>query len=199
MDLEKIQASLRELKLPGWLLYDFHGSNPIARHVIGLGPDRLATRRWFGLIPERGEPVWLHHAIEAHLFADLPGKRIPFVAYRALQDKLKLLVQGGDREAMEYAPGGIIPYVSRADAGTLTGRLGCTSPSRPTCSPICRENGSRSSLTGSCRTSSSCLSREWTEWPWSTPRGESSRTSRGSMPGRSSWSVPQESRWSAAP
>jgi Xaa-Pro aminopeptidase len=119
VDLTRIQSSLKELQLPGWLLYDFHGSNPIARHVAGLGEDRFSTRRWFGFLPQSGEPTWLHHAIEAHLFADLPGRRIPFVAYRELQEKLRDMLHGVERVAMEYAPGGVIPYVSRVDAGTV--------------------------------------------------------------------------------
>src|SRR5262245_17565875 len=119
MNLETIQSSLKELGLPAWLLYDFHGSNPIARHVAGLGPERLVTRRWFGLLPASGEPTWLHHAIEAHLFAELPGKRIAFVGYRELQEKLRDILKGLDRVAMEYVPQGAIPYVSRVDAGTI--------------------------------------------------------------------------------
>jgi Xaa-Pro dipeptidase len=119
MNLETIQASLKELGLPAWLLYDFHGSNPIARHVAGIGPERLVTRRWFGLLPAQGEPVWLHHAIEAHLFADLPGRRIAFVGYRELQERLREILKGYDRVAMEYVPLGAIPYVSRVDAGTV--------------------------------------------------------------------------------
>jgi Xaa-Pro aminopeptidase len=119
MNLDTIQGSLKELGLPAWLLYDFHGSNPIARHVAGIGPERLVTRRWFGLIPASGEPVWLHHAIEAHLFADLPGRRIAFVGYRELQERLREILKGIDRVAMEYVPLGAIPYVSRVDAGTI--------------------------------------------------------------------------------
>ncbi|HZN03180.1 MAG TPA: M24 family metallopeptidase [Candidatus Polarisedimenticolia bacterium] len=119
MNLETIQASLKELGLPAWLLYDFHGSNPIARHVAGLGPERLVTRRWFGLLPAQGEPTWLHHAIEAHLFTELPGKRIPFVGYRELQERLREILKGIDRVAMEYVPQGAIPYVSRVDGGTI--------------------------------------------------------------------------------
>ena len=30
-DIGAVQAALREDGLDGWLLYDFHGSNPIAR------------------------------------------------------------------------------------------------------------------------------------------------------------------------
>jgi Xaa-Pro aminopeptidase len=119
MNLETIQGSLKELGLPAWLLYDFHGSNPIARHVAGLGPERLVTRRWFGLLPASGEPTWLHHAIEAHLFADLPGKRVAFVGYKELQERLREMLKGLDRVAMEYVPLGAIPYVSRVDAGTI--------------------------------------------------------------------------------
>ncbi len=119
MDVQAIQSILRSSDLDGWLLYDFHGINPIARRVIGLGDERFATRRWFGLIPAAGEPTWLHHAIEAHLFSDLPGRRVPFVAYRELQTSLRDLLKGLKRVAMEYVPGGAIPYVSRVDAGTL--------------------------------------------------------------------------------
>ncbi len=119
MNVEKIQTTLQELGLDGWLLYDFHGSNPVARHVIGMGDDRFATRRWFGYVPARGEPIWLHHAIEAHLFADLPGRRVRFVGYRELCDKLKETLKGVKKVAMEYEPGGAIPYISRVDAGTI--------------------------------------------------------------------------------
>ncbi|PYT15057.1 MAG: hypothetical protein DMF51_07435 [Acidobacteria bacterium] len=119
IDLAGIQSMLKSLDLDAWLLYDFHGINPIARRVIGLGPDRFATRRWFGLVPAAAEPVWLHHAIEAHLFAGLPGRRVPFVAYRELQDRLRETLKGVKRVAMEYAPGGALPYVSRVDAGTI--------------------------------------------------------------------------------
>jgi Xaa-Pro dipeptidase len=119
MDVAEIQSVLKSLDLDGWLLYDFHGGNPVARRIVGLGADRFATRRWFGLLPAEGEPTWLHHAIEAHLFADLPGRRVPFVGFRELQDKLRDLLKGTKRLAMEYVPGGTIPYVSRVDAGTI--------------------------------------------------------------------------------
>ncbi len=119
MDVQRIQSALKSFDLEAWLLYDFRGANPIARRVVGLGEDRFATRRWFGLIPADGDPVWLHHAIEAHLFADLPGRRVAFVGFRELQEKLRDLLRGVKRVAMEYVPGGSLPYVSRVDAGTI--------------------------------------------------------------------------------
>jgi Xaa-Pro dipeptidase len=47
LDVAAVQASLEEHGLDGWLLYDFHGSNPIARSLAGLSHDsQLTTRRW---------------------------------------------------------------------------------------------------------------------------------------------------------
>jgi len=46
----RIQEALREEGIPAWLLFDFHGSNPIARKVVGMasGPEGpKTTRRWF--------------------------------------------------------------------------------------------------------------------------------------------------------
>ncbi|CAN5265096.1 hypothetical protein BH23GEM4_BH23GEM4_08960 [soil metagenome] len=60
-DLRRIQMALRGAELDGWLLYDFHGSNPVAAAVLGLPP---LTRRYFVLIPASGAPVALTHRIE---------------------------------------------------------------------------------------------------------------------------------------
>jgi len=119
MNLAEIQKALVSSELDAWLLFDFHGLNPIATRVAGLGGAHMITRRWFGLIPSKGEPVWLHSAIEAHVFADLPGKKVAYVGWRQLEEKLRDLLKDQRRVAMEYSPGGAIPYVSRVDAGTL--------------------------------------------------------------------------------
>jgi Xaa-Pro aminopeptidase len=119
MNLSEIQKALVSSELDGWLLFDFHGLNPIATRVAGLGGAHMMTRRWFGLVPSKGEPVWLHSAIEAHVFADLPGKKVAYVGWRQLEEKLGSILQGHRRVAMEYSPGGAIPYVSRVDGGTL--------------------------------------------------------------------------------
>ena len=79
MNLDEIRKALAKAEMDAWLLFDFHGINPIARRVAGLGEGHMITRRWFGLIPVQGEPVWLHSAIEGHVFAGLPGKKISYV------------------------------------------------------------------------------------------------------------------------
>ena len=57
LDIAAVQRALRDDGLDGWLLYDFHGSNPIARRVTGLNDAaKLTTRRWYYLIPVDGPP-----------------------------------------------------------------------------------------------------------------------------------------------
>ena len=73
MDIAAIQKALAEEKIDGWLLYDFRGSNPIARSVIGFDDHQIATRRWFYLIPAKGEPVAIQHVIEPKALAKAPG------------------------------------------------------------------------------------------------------------------------------
>jgi Xaa-Pro aminopeptidase len=119
MNIAEIQKALTAAELDGWLLFDFHEINPIARRVAGLGDRHMITRRWFGLLPAKGEPTWLHSAIEAHVFEGLPGSRVAYVGWRELESHLKGLLTNHKRVAMEYSPGGAIPYVSRVDAGTL--------------------------------------------------------------------------------
>ena len=36
LSIPAVQGALKEEGLDGWLLYDFHGSNPIARRLAGL-------------------------------------------------------------------------------------------------------------------------------------------------------------------
>ena len=119
LDLPGIQRALRDGGLDGWLLYDFHGSNPIATRLTGV--DRgahLTTRRWYYLIPRDGEPRALVHAIERHNLDMLPGRKIVYGRREQLEAGLTELLKGAQRVAMEYSPDCAIPYVSRVDAGT---------------------------------------------------------------------------------
>lgn len=118
--LEDVQAALAEDGLDGWLLYDFHGSNPIARTVAGLnGGGKLTTRRWFYLIPAQGAPRALVHAIEPDTLAHLPGQTRRYAGREALDDGLDALLAGMKTVAMEYSPLNAIPYIARVDAGTV--------------------------------------------------------------------------------
>jgi len=119
LDIAAVQAALQRANLDGWLLYDFHGSNPIAARLAGLtGDGHMATRRWYYLIPAQGQPRALVHAIERHNLDQLPGEKTVYAGRQELDAGLTRLLQGMRRVAMEYSPMCAIPYLSRVDAGT---------------------------------------------------------------------------------
>lgn len=119
LDVAAIQRTLRADGLDGWLLYDFHGSNPIAAGLAGLTSGaHMTTRRWYYLIPAAGEPCGVVHAIERHNLDALPGAKIVYARREQLDAALTRLLTGLSRVAMEYSPDCAIPYLSRVDAGT---------------------------------------------------------------------------------
>ena len=119
LDVHAIQAALQEDRLDAWLLYDFHGSNPIACAIAHIDPTTLTTRRWYYLIPAQGEQRGLVHAIESSSLAHLPGTHRIYAGHQQLRTEIEHLVSGFRTIAMEYSPNGAIPYISRVDAGTV--------------------------------------------------------------------------------
>ena len=120
LDIDIVQAALRDDNLDGWLLYDFHGSNPIARRITGLeSTSKLTTRRWYYLIPADGLPQKLVHVIEQDRLDHLPGDKNLYAEYGELESYLRSLVKDRSNVAMEYSPNCANPYISRVDAGTV--------------------------------------------------------------------------------
>lgn len=119
-ELATIQKLLREAGLGGWLLYDFHGMNPIARRVAGLPEQGVFSRRWACWIPAQGDVVWIIPRLEAGQFEPpIPGQVLTYVGWRDWLERLAAVLPREAPVAMEYSPSGAIPYVSRVDAGTV--------------------------------------------------------------------------------
>ena len=119
-EVAAVQQSLKAEGLDGWLLYDFHGSNPIAARLLGTANgSKITTRRWFYLVPASGEPRGLVHAIERRTLDALPGEKAVYAGRQQLDAGLTKLLRGMKRVAMEYSRNCAIPYISRIDAGTL--------------------------------------------------------------------------------
>ncbi len=74
MQLDAIQAALREARLDGWLFYDHHHRDPIAYRILGLSEGLHITRRWYYFVPATGEPRKLVHRIESMRLDPLPGR-----------------------------------------------------------------------------------------------------------------------------
>src|SRR5688572_951712 len=107
LEVTAIQEALRSSGLDGWLLYDFHGSNPIASQLAGLaGGGHMTTRRWYYLIPATGEPRGLVHAIERQNLDHLPGQKAIYSGREQLEAGLDGLLAGLGRVAVEESAGG---------------------------------------------------------------------------------------------
>jgi Xaa-Pro aminopeptidase len=118
LDIPGIQKALAADSVDGWLLYDFHGSNPVAVTLAGLARAHT-TRRWYYFIPASGSPRKLVHAIEPFVLDGLPGDKTTYAGRHQLEQGVANLLRGSKVIAMEYSPECAIPYLSRVDAGTV--------------------------------------------------------------------------------
>ena len=118
MDLAAIQSVLRDRNIDAWLFYDHHHRDPIAYHVLGLPENMMVTRRWFYLIPAKGEPQKLVHKIEAGHLDSLPGRKRSYSAWQELFDGLKQMLSSYQDIAMQYSPNNGVFTISLVDAGT---------------------------------------------------------------------------------
>jgi Xaa-Pro dipeptidase len=116
--LPALQSSLSRAGLDGWLLYDFHGLNPVAVGMLEL--PGMTTRRFFVYIPADGAPLAITHAIEQGPWAAWPAgwRKEKYSSWRQLESLLSDIVNGR-KIAMEYSPGDAVPYLDRIPAGVL--------------------------------------------------------------------------------
>jgi Xaa-Pro aminopeptidase len=119
MNLSAIQAALIERNIDAWLFYDHHHRDPIAYRVLGVSDHLMVTRRWFYLIPAKGDPIKLVHKIEAGHLDSLPGKKLQYSAWQELFENLKAMLASHRDIAMQYSPNNIVFYVSLVDGGTI--------------------------------------------------------------------------------
>lgn len=119
MRLQEIQQALREEGLDGWLFFDHHIRDPLAYRVLRFQPARTPTRRWYYLIPAQGEPTGLVHRIESGMLDALPGNKTIYAGWDSQTERLKGLLQGCRKIAMQYSPQCAVPYVAMVDGGTI--------------------------------------------------------------------------------
>jgi Xaa-Pro aminopeptidase len=120
-----LRDALASAGADAWLLFAFHGLNPVATRILEL--EGLNTRRLFVLLPREGEPVAVAHRIELAPVARFPGRVLPYSRWEELHAALGSIV-AGRRLAMEVSPDDAVPYLDRVPAGVveLIRRLGGT-------------------------------------------------------------------------
>ena len=119
MQIDRIQAALREAKIDSWLFYDHHHRDPIAYRILGLDPESFVSRRWYYLIPAYGAPRKLVHRIEAGKLDPLPGPKREYSSWGELEAGLAAMLGGANTVAMQYSPRNAIMYIAMVDAGTV--------------------------------------------------------------------------------
>src|SRR5271165_4280083 len=118
MNLPAIQQALCDRNIDAWLFYDHHRRDPISYRVLGLPDGLMVTRRWYYLIPAKGEPVKLVHKIESGHLDSLPGVKKQYAGWQELFDGLKQMLGPYRNVAMQYSANNTVFTISMVDAGT---------------------------------------------------------------------------------
>ena len=111
--LAEIQEGLREAGLDGWLLYDLHARNSVASRLTQHGD---LSRRYFVMLPARGEPHAIVHGIEEGPWENWPWSRETYVGWRQLDGALRKVVNG-KRVAMEISECDHVPAMDLVPSG----------------------------------------------------------------------------------
>jgi Xaa-Pro dipeptidase len=115
-DFAALRPTLEALGADAWLLFDFHGLNPIAKRVLDV--HGMGTRRFFVLLPRSGAPVAVAHRIELQAFDGFPGEVRAYAAWQELHAHLRPLV-AGRTVALEVSPQDGVPYLDRVPHGVV--------------------------------------------------------------------------------
>lgn len=116
IDRDTLAAGLERIGADGWLLFDFHGLNPVAGRLLPGGAH--ATRRVFAWIPRKGKVTAIVHRIEMQPWTGFTGTIIPYSRHAELHAALREVV-GGKTVAMEVSPLDAVPYLDRVPWGVI--------------------------------------------------------------------------------
>ena len=123
MTMEPVARQAREYMaregVDGWLVYDYRGMNPIFGDTVGNANLSHVTRPVWLWIPKSGAARMLVSFVDQSRFTHLGLDTTLFVNRRDMVAKLRGILDGASRVAMEYTPEGALPRVSKVDGGTL--------------------------------------------------------------------------------
>ena len=95
-------------------------TNVLARRVLEFGENVFLSRRWFYLIPAKGEPKKLVHRIEPASLDAYPGSKDIYLKWQDLEAGVGRLVAGHKTVAMEYVPRNANPSSSTLNSPTCS-------------------------------------------------------------------------------
>jgi Xaa-Pro aminopeptidase len=111
------QKFMQDNNIDGWLLYDYHGMNPIFRETVGEISN--VTRPCWLWIPQKDTPELIVSYVDQNRFEHLKIKTTFWVSRSDMIKALNKTIAKSSSIAMEYSPMGELPRVSKIDGGTL--------------------------------------------------------------------------------
>ena len=115
--LRDAREFLQAESIPGWLIYDYLGCNPVLNQVAT--PSGHVTRPVFLYVPADGPARLLTHHVDTGKFAGAGVETVVYSSRSSLETALQETLAPVHRVAMEYSPRNGLPRVSRVDAGTI--------------------------------------------------------------------------------
>jgi Xaa-Pro dipeptidase len=116
IDRKQVAELLQQLGADGWLLFDFHGCNPVAKAILPGGG--IGSRRLFVWVPREGPMTAIVHRIEMQPFDEFDGKILPYSRHAELHEALRSTL-AGKTAAMEVSPRDAVPYLDRIPWGVI--------------------------------------------------------------------------------
>jgi Xaa-Pro aminopeptidase len=115
LDRDILAETLERIGADGWLLFDFHGCNPVAKQIL---PGGMGTRRLFVWIPRQGPMTAIVHRIEMQPFEGFEGTVVPYARHAELDAALRSTLSGRTA-AMEISTRDAVPYLDRVPWGVI--------------------------------------------------------------------------------
>lgn len=115
--VERAREELRANEMDAWLLYDFHGRNPMAADMLGMPEGQM--RRFFVLLTPDAPPKALVHRIELAGWDGWPHELESYVGWEEMEATLGRMLEGRGVVAMEVSPGDGVPSVDHVPAGVV--------------------------------------------------------------------------------
>jgi len=118
--LERWMRMVGDWGLDGWLVADFRWSNPLFARLLDLHGGTL-TRRCFLWLPAQGqgEPRVIASRVDGHAVSGLDCPVSLYGGFEEMAGMLRSLLPESGCVAMEYTERGVLPTVSRVDAGMI--------------------------------------------------------------------------------
>jgi Xaa-Pro dipeptidase len=115
--VDNAQKFMDSHDIDGWLLYDYHGMNPIFWETVGQISN--VTRPCWLWIPKNGRPKLIVSYVDQNRFENLGIETNFWVSRSDMIEILSKMLSKSSSIAMEYSPMGELPRVSKIDGGTL--------------------------------------------------------------------------------